>query len=183
MEKNTKFLVGMKTSVGALENRLAVPRKVTCRVTTWTGNSTPRNTYTRKCKHTSTQNPVREPSEKRPLFIMTGNWKQPNIHPPMTKQRKCGPSTQWNITKAQKRIKYRHRPQSGGTLKMPRHVKEASHRRPRIVWFRLCEMSGTGESITTEILGCSGLGDAGEGGVGRCGLMGTHFLSEVVRMF
>lgn len=48
--KNRQFPVGMKISGGALGNGLAVPQKVTHRVTARHSDSTPRYIYSRKIK-------------------------------------------------------------------------------------------------------------------------------------
>ena len=73
-----------------------------------------------------------------------------------------GISTQRSITESWKGVMHRDKLQNRWTLKTPRTMKEASHKRPYIVWTHLYEATRIGKSTERhQWSGCQGLA-AGE---------------------
>lgn len=69
-----------------------------------------------------------------------------------------GISTHRSTTQPRKAVTYRDKPQTRWTLKTPRAMKEASHKRPRTVWSHLYEATRTGKSTERrQVSGCQGL--------------------------
>ena len=144
------LLMGRYNCTGAWENRLTVPQKFKQRVT-WPGTSTPGYIHKKSEKicpdnnqymniHSSIihNSPKVETTQMSIKLInkMTTNWLI-----------KCGQSIQWNIICSYNVKKHWCTLPHGWGLKTLCKVKEASHKRPCIIWFNLYKMSRIGKYV------------------------------------
>ena len=132
--------------VQPLWKTVTVSQKVKRRITIY-ANSTPE--YIAKESKTSVQTKTCTQIFTAALFTIAKRWKN-NIHQKISGSIKCRICTQWNIMQPQKGMKYWHMLQREWTLKTLCKGKEARHKGPHTVWFRLHGMSRIRKSIETE---------------------------------